>query len=93
MTIDERLEKIERLIILQTKNVYNVRELSWVLGITEDRVRHLMQESEFPYYKVGNRTYFKKEEIEAWMTRKRFESRDEIEARAATYCTINPLKR
>lgn len=93
MTIDERLEKIERLIILQTKNVYNVRELSWVLGITEGRVRHLMQENEFPYYKVGNRTYFKKEEIEAWMTRNRFESRDEIEARAATYCTINPLKR
>lgn len=92
MTIDERLEKIERLIILQTKNVYNVRELSWVLGITEGRVRHLMQESEFPYYKVGNRTYFKKEEIEAWMTRNRFESRDEIETRAATYCTINPLK-
>ena len=92
MTIDERLEKIERLIILQTKTVYNVRELSWVLGITEDRVRHLMLEGEFPYYKVGNRTYFKKEEIESWMTKRRFDSRDEIEAKAATYCTTKPLK-
>lgn len=92
MTIDERLEKIERLIILQTKTVYNVKELSWVLGVTEDRVRHLMLEGEFPYYKVGSRSFFKKEEIEAWMTKRRFDSRDEIEAQAATYCTTHQLK-
>lgn len=85
MSTDERLERIERLILMSSKNALNTKEVAIMLDISESRVRHLVNEKSLPYYKQGNKTYFKKTEIESWMLHTRYESKAEIESKAATY--------
>jgi hypothetical protein len=42
MTIAEQLSHIEQLLIISSKAVLNTREVAIMLGVTEDRVRHLV---------------------------------------------------
>lgn len=74
------------------KNVWNVSELALVLGISESRVRHMAAEQVIPNYKQNGSLYFKRDEIEAWQTRHRRASVDEINAQAATYCATRRMK-
>ena len=41
MGVEERLERIERLLLLGSKEVLNTSEIALLLGISESRVRHL----------------------------------------------------
>lgn len=66
------------------KNVLSVRELALVLGISESRVRHMAAEQVIPTYRQNGQLFFKRAEIEAWQTRHRTASRDEVNAQAAT---------
>lgn len=88
MSTDERLARIERLILMSTKNALNTKEVALMLDISESRVRHLVNEKSLPYYKQGNKTYFKKQDIEDWMLHTRFESKAEIDRQATTYTAI-----
>lgn len=84
-TIDERLERIERLLMLNTKEVLNTEELCTMLGYTADYVRHLVHDRKIPHYKKGSRVYFKKSEIEAWQLERRVPTTDETERMADDY--------
>lgn len=88
MSADDRLERIERLILLSAKEALTVSEAALMLGLSVDRVRHLTQEKELPYYKQGKRTYFKKSEIEDWMLKERVPTNSEINSQATTHCII-----
>lgn len=85
MSADERLARIERLILLSAKEALTVSEVALMLGISESRVRHLTSEKEIPYYKQGKNTYFKKSEVENWMLKDRIPTNDEIRSKATTY--------
>ena len=85
MSTDERLARIERLILMSSKNALNTKEVALMLDISESRVRHLVCDNALPYYKQGNKTYFKKSEVENWMLHTRYESKSEIESKASTY--------
>ena len=65
MGVEERLERIERLLLLGSKEVLNTSEIALLLGISESRVRHLTSAKKIPHYKQGNKIYFRKKEIEA----------------------------
>ena len=41
MSIEERLERIERLFTLAFKKALNVTEVAMLLGVSESRVRHM----------------------------------------------------
>ena len=88
MSADERLARIERLILIQSKEALTVSEVSLMLGLSESRVRHLTSEKELPYYKKGKNTYFKKSEIEKWMLSERVPTNSEIRSQATTHCII-----
>lgn len=91
MTVEERLERIERLLIIGYKDVLNTSEVALLLGISESRVRHLTCERNIPHYKQGNKTYFKKKEIEQWQMQERRPSNSEIESRGITYAVTNRI--
>lgn len=90
MTTEERLERIERLLIINGKEALTANEAAMFLGITEGRIRHLVSGQEIPYYKRGNRTFFAKSELERWMLSRRVKTNDEINDQAATH---NVLRR
>lgn len=87
--IEKRLERIERLLILGTKDVFNMHELALFLDISEDRIRHLVCERKIPHYKQGSRTFFKKKDIENWQTAVRIPTNEEIENKATTYAALH----
>lgn len=65
------------------KNVWNIDELAIYLQLTPDRCSRLAKERAFPSYKQNGRYYFKREEIEGWLTANRVSSTDEINSEAA----------
>lgn len=83
--LSERLERIERLLVISTKEAFNVEEAAMFLGLSDSRVRHLMWEKEIPYYKRGTKVYLKKKELEEWMLRDRIPTMEEIEQEAYSY--------
>lgn len=89
MSIEQRLERLERIMLIQFKNVLNVDEVAMILSVSVDRVRHLVSERKIPHYKQGNRTFFKKSEIEDWQLSDRIPTSDEINSKAATHIAIN----
>lgn len=88
MSADDRLARIERLILISAKEALTVSEVALMMGISESRVRHLTSEKELPYYKQGKNTYFKKSEIERWMLSERVPTNSEIRSLATTHCII-----
>lgn len=85
MSTEERLERIERLLLISSKEVLTTSECALMLDISESRLRHLTSEKEIPHYKNGRNLYFKKSEIEQWQTKYKVLTKDEINAQASTY--------
>lgn len=65
------------------KNVWNINELAIYLQLSPDRCSRLAKERAFPSYKQNGRYYFKREEIEGWLTANRVSSTDEMNSEAA----------
>lgn len=90
MGVEERLERIERLMMLGSKTVLDTKEVALMLNLSESRIRHLVSERNIPHYKQGRITYFKKSEIEEWQLRHRIPINDEIKSKAMTYTSTHP---
>lgn len=71
------------------KNVWNIDELANYLRLSADRCSRLAKERAFPSYKQNGRYYFKREEIEAWLTCHRTSSVDETLSQAALHVVTN----
>lgn len=89
MTIEERLDRLEKLIIMSTKEVLTASEAAIVMGVSESRIRHMASDNEIPYYKKGKSVYFRKTELERALTKERVPSYSEVQSMATTYCAIN----
>lgn len=92
MSIEERLDRIERLVIIGSKEVLNTSEVAMMLNVAVQTVRNMMHEKAIPYYKRGGKAFFKKSEIEDWMLQERIPTNDEIKSQAATYVALKKLK-
>lgn len=88
----EAIIDMKRSMIVMMKKVWSVKDLALVLGISESRVRHMAAANVIPTYKQNGSLFFKREEIEAWQTKNRTASRDEINSEAATYCATRRMK-
>ena len=91
-SIEERLDRIERALVLNTKNVLDTKDVALILGVKENRVRVLCSQKEIPYYKRGASVFFKRSEIEEWQLRDRVPTNDEIEMLAATHVATHRRK-
>lgn len=60
----DTLARIERNSLLAAKSVLNIEDLALLLGCSPKTIRNRL--SEIPHYKNGFRTWFRREEIEAW---------------------------
>ena len=92
MSIEDRLERIERMVTLGFKKALNVGDVALLLGVSESRVRHLVAAKEIPHYKPNGKIYFDKEEIEKYLLRNRRATKAEIDSEAATRLAINRIK-
>lgn len=68
------------------KAVLTAEEMAWYLGVPIGGLYKLTCKNEIPYYKTGKRIYFKREEMEAWITRNRVKTAEEVAQEAINYC-------
>ena len=90
--IKQQLDRIEQYSIIAAKNVLNLREASFILGLQPDTIRKLMQNHKITFYKPNHNTlYFLKSDLEGYMLRNKVSSNEEIEskAEAAAYCSTH----
>lgn len=94
MSIEERLERIERILVIGNKEALNTNEVALMLDMAVQTVRNLMHDKAIPYYKRGGKAYFRKSEIEAWMLKgQRIASNEEIASDASTYVVIKRMNK
>ncbi|MYM12423.1 helix-turn-helix domain-containing protein [Muribaculum intestinale] len=93
MSIEERLTRMERMMILAFKKALNVADVAILLGISESRVRHMATAQEIPSYKQNGKLYFDKDEIENHLLSNRRPSLAEINSTATTRLAIQRLNK
>lgn len=79
------LERIEKLSLLRVKMLYTAKDLCLITGITASQVRKMVDKNEIPYILIGCHTYFKKDDIEAWIKESRVKSNRELVLDTAIY--------
>lgn len=85
--IKKQLDRIEQYAMIAAKNVLNIKEAAIILGMSVEGVRFIVRNGKIPSYKPNpHRIYFKKSELEDWMTQNRSKSTAEIESEAEAYC-------
>ena len=72
---------------LTTKAVLTTQEAIKYMGASQSYIYKLMMRRQIPHYKpMGKLCYFKREELEDWLTNNRVATIDEIQQKANNYC-------
>jgi excisionase family DNA binding protein len=83
--IAKRLDRLEGMMSLFTKNVLDINEVAAMTGYTVKYLRLLVSKREIPHYRRGNRLYFSNDEIEEWLLSNRIATNDEMNIKAMGY--------
>lgn len=76
-----------KLVALNYKPMLNRRELAEWLGVSDKTVYQWTTKKKIPYYKpYGQTLYFKRTEVEKWLTQNRVATRKEVEELAESLC-------
>lgn len=80
----KRLDRLEVLTLLSAKNVLTLEEVCLLTGLAKSTVYKMTANRAIPHYHAdgGKHLYFKKDEVENWLTRNRVSSQTEDEQRA-----------
>lgn len=82
--IKKSLANIEAMLKRDTKKVLTVKEAAQFLGISADRLYHIVAARDIPFYRNGTKLIrFDREELEAWLKLKRVPTNDELMNAAA----------
>lgn len=92
----ERLAVIENLLRTSTKNdnladkeknteIFNIYQAAEYVSLSKATIYSKTASREIPHFKKGKRLYFKKSELEVWMTGQRILTLSEIENQADEY--------
>ena len=89
--LQEQLDRIEAYTRLAAKTVMTVDDASLFTGLSKPYIYKLACEKKIPHCKGagGKLTYFKKSDLEQWMTAHRVMTNLEAEQAALNYCVSN----
>ncbi|MCD8313183.1 MAG: helix-turn-helix domain-containing protein [Bacteroidales bacterium] len=82
-SISERLERIETLAGIGGKEVLTIQEASAYTGYKVSSLYKMTQRAVIPHYRQLGRVFFRKRELEAWLTARRVRSAEESRTLAA----------
>lgn len=83
--MEQRFDQLQTATLLAAKNVIDVEEAAMLTGYTVKGIYTLTSEKRIPHYKKNGKLYFKKDELEAWMTESRVLTVGEIRSKAQTH--------
>lgn len=93
--IIKRLDRLEQLTLLGAKNVLTMDEVSLITGLAKSSLYKLTANKNIPHYRADGRKciYFRKDEVESWLTRNRIGSQLEDEQKAVAEYFCNKVKK
>lgn len=82
--IMKRLDRLETLTLLGAKSVLNLEDVVLLTGLSKSTIYKKTANRELPYYRAenGKQIFFRKSELEDWLTRNRVSSQTEDEQKA-----------
>jgi len=82
----QELRKIKDAALLAAKPILTMDDAAAFMGVTKNNLYKLVSARRIPHYKSegGKFTYFKRAELEQWLTAVRVPTNDELESKAAT---------
>lgn len=93
--IMKRFDRLEQLALLGAKNVLTLEEVCLLTGLAKSSVYKLTSTRSIPFYRAdgGKHLYFKKNEVEDWLTRNRVSTELEDEQKAISQHFCNQIKK
>lgn len=90
-----RLKKLETLTLIGSKNVLTLDEVCFLTGLAKSSIYKMTANRVIPHYRAdgGKHIYFRKDEVEEWLTRNRVSSQDEDEQKAINEHFCNRVKK
>jgi excisionase family DNA binding protein len=92
LTEIEKLIKQKNGITIGTEEILNLEMASAYVGISKSTIYKYTSTKEIPHFKRGKRLFFKKVELDDWLTAHKVSSRDEIDKMATEYILKNKRK-
>lgn len=94
MDIAKELTAIKQAAVLGAKNVLNMDDAVALTGMSKNYLYKLVSQKRIPHYKNagGKRTFFKREELEAWMLSMRVQTEQEAESAAIAHVIKHKIK-
>jgi excisionase family DNA binding protein len=87
--LNARLDAIEQFAKLGAKSVLSIEEAALFTGYSTGWLYVLTHRRDIPHYKKGGKLYFKKEELERWMTERPVKTKQAIDSEAETYTVLH----
>lgn len=66
--INARLDQIERIALLGAKSIYTIKEAAMFAGYSPNQFARLVKSERIPCTAKGRRRFFKREDLEWWLT-------------------------
>ncbi|MBR6018098.1 MAG: helix-turn-helix domain-containing protein [Paludibacteraceae bacterium] len=84
----QELQEIKAAALLAAKPILTMQDAAAFMGVTKCNLYKLVSAKRIPHYKSqgGKFTYFKRVELEQWLTAVRVPTNEELDTRAATRC-------
>ena len=83
--IDERFDRLEAATLIGVKTMLSAEEAATYTGYALKSIYFLTHKKQIPHYKKNGKLYFKKTELDEWMTEDRVLTQRELNVRATTY--------
>lgn len=92
---EKKILFLKKMILVALKPVLTMDEATIFTGLSKSYLYKLTCRKRIPYYKNKGMKgiYFKREELEAWMTQERVATQEEIEQEAIRYTVKNDMKK
>jgi len=87
--IGEGLTQVKNII----PDILDVKQAADFLRLKITTLYEKTSEKTIPHFKKGNKLYFKRDELQAWVLEGKVKTKDEIESQAATYAMHKRLKK
>ena len=90
--MNEKLDRIGELALIGAKTVLDLNEAALFTGFSTAHLYRLTSGRQIPFFRKNRKLYFKKTDLENWMTETPCASLKDINSQAATYCSTRQMR-
>lgn len=88
-----RLQDNSKVLQVGSPEILNLNQATEYLSLSKSTLYKFTSQREIPHFKKGKKIYFRKSELDDWLTQLRISTKDEIEQEAINYLIKNKRRR